>query len=527
MDSQRPTAQAIALAGDRIVAVGSDADVAGYAGPQTRVVELRGRTVLPGLTDAHAHLFSLGQSLGAVDLRGCASAHECAARVHSFSAGPAEWITGRGWDQTLFVDKQFPSHEVLDEAVPDRPVWLRRVDGHVGWANARALALAGVTPGTPEPAGGHILHEADGSLSGVLVDEAMALVERKIPSPTDEERKAAIVRAQDVALAHGLTEIHEMGIDPPTIAAYRDLLAEGRLSIRVYAFASAGGLRSAVDLPALDRILAQAPDPKESHALFKLRGIKMWSDGALGSRGAALLEPYTDDPGQKGTTITDEQVIESVARKALHRGWQLAVHAIGDRANRWVLDAYERAGCSPEKDHRFRIEHAQIIAPSDFARFASLGVIASMQPTHATSDMRWVEARLGPDRLQGAYAWRRLLDLHVHVLGGSDFPVEGVDPFAGLYAAVTRMDREGKPEGGWRPDQRMTEEEAVRAFTTDAAYGAFEDSWRGQVRAGFAADLTVLDRSLDGDTVRALHDAKATMTVVAGKIAFEGLPKVD
>jgi predicted amidohydrolase YtcJ len=310
-------------------------------------------------------------------------------------------------------------------------------------------------------------------------------------------------------LAKGITAVHEMGIDAATIDAYRELAATGRLVVRVYAFASADEA---------DRLLAQAPDPKTGEAHFKLRGIKLYADGALGSRGAALLAPYTDDPENRGLVLTPPETIERIARRALASGWQIAVHAIGDRGNRNVLDAFERAGCTPAKDHRFRIEHAQVLALADIPRFRALGVIASMQPQHATSDSAWAEARIGKERLAGAYAWRRLLDGGARIAGGSDFPVEEVAPVSGaLFAAVTRKGASGV----FLPDQRMTFDEAVRAFTETAAYAAFEETWRGRIAPGFVADLSVIDRDVVRDPASALASARASMTVVDGRVVFE------
>jgi hypothetical protein len=499
--------QAVAIADGRIIAMGDDAEK--LAGEKTRVIDLGGRTALPALTDAHAHLYGLGQALSQVDLRGCRSEAECAEQVRAFdqTGGGGDWIRGRGWDQNLWNEKQFPTHAALDRVISKKPVWLRRIDGHAGWANARALAAGGVTRETQDPPGGRIERDARGEPNGVLVDEAMTLVEHVIPEPGPAERERMILRAQEIALAQGLTCVHDMGIDETTAGVYRALEQAGKLRIRVYAFASAGSA---------ERLLAGAPEP--AGPLFTLRAIKLYADGALGSRGAALLLPYADDPKNRGLVITPPETIERVARLALLRGWQVGVHAIGDRANRMVLDAFERAGCAVARDHRFRIEHAQVVAPSDIPRFAKLGVIASMQPTHATSDMSWAEARLGRDRLAGAYAWRRFLAAGAHVAFGSDFPVENVDPLAGLRAAVTRQDAQGNPPGGWFPVERLTLDEAVRAFTTEAAFAAFQEAQRGRVAEGQAADFTVFDRSIDAG---ALKRAKVAFTIVAGRVVFE------
>jgi predicted amidohydrolase YtcJ len=485
-------AESLAVAGGRIVAVGPDREVAPLAGPKTRVVELGGRAVLPALTDGHAHLAGLGFALARADLRHCRTPDECARRAQ---AAPGPWALGRGWDQNEFPTRQFPTRDVLDAVLGRRPAWLVRVDGHAGWASSEALRAAGITRATPDPSGGRILRDAHGDPSGVLVDAAMDLVERALPHPTRDEIEGAILRAQDAAIAAGLTEVHEMGIDQPTIDVYRALDAAHRLKLRVRAFAAA---------TLADALPAQPPHRPD--AMFELLGVKLFADGALGSRGAALLQPYSDDPKNTGLVLTSRAELERIAHLALRRGFQVAVHAIGDRGNRAVLDAFEAAGVTAR--NRFRIEHAQVVALEDFARFARLGVIASMQPTHATSDKPWAEARVGKERLRGAYAWRRMLDAGAHVSFGSDFPVEEVDAVAGLRAAVER--------GGWTLDQKLGLEEAVHAFTWEPAFAAFEETWRGRAEPGQAADLTVLDASGPG-----LPSSRVDLTVVGGRVVFE------
>lgn len=500
----QPRAHAVAVRDGKIIAVGDDAAVMKHAGAATRVVDAHGGAIVAALADGHAHLYGLGRALENVDLRGCASATECAARVRRAAVAGAgdQWIEGRGWDQTRFDDKKFPTHAALDAEVSDRPVWLRRVDGHAGWANARALELARIDATTKDPSGGRIERDASGAPTGVLVDEAMGLVERVIPSPSPEVRERAILRGQEVVLQNGITSVHEMGIPRETVDAYRVLARDGRLRVRVHAFG--GG-----DVDEVERWMDLAsPDGTHDDARFTLRGMKLYADGALGSRGAALLAPYSDDAGNRGLTITPRETLERVAKKALATGWQIAVHAIGDRANREVLDAFEAAGCTREGNHRFRVEHVQVVAPADFARFARLGVIASMQPTHATSDMRWAEERLGPERIAGAYAWRRILDAGARLMLGSDFPVEDVPVTAGIDAAVTR--------GGWRTDQKLTLDEAIRGFTADAAYGAFDEGWRGRAAVGQAADLTVFDRDLTD-----AKNAQVVMTIIGGRVEYE------
>jgi predicted amidohydrolase YtcJ len=396
-DPAHPHAHAVAVrAGFIVAAYDRDGDVDKLIGKSTRVIELGGRAVVPSLTDAHAHLSGLGFAAAEVDLRGCASADQCARAAAAGKPTRGGWILGRGWDQNRFPDGKFPTHAALDGIA--HPVSLERVDGHAIWVNARALRAAGVDRATRDPAGGKILRDERGEPTGVFVDNAMSLVEKAIPAPTATDIEAALERGQALALAEGLTEIHDMGIGSETIAAYRRLAAGGRLHLRVYAF----GAQSDAD-----RLLAHAPVHAQPGAMFTLRGIKLYADGALGSRGAALLAPYSDDPQNRGLEITTEPELARIARGAVAAGWQVAVHAIGDRGNRNVLDAYTAAHVGPAQ--RFRIEHAQVVALDDIPRFRTLGVIASMQPTHATSDSPWAEKRVGPERIKGAYAWRRML----------------------------------------------------------------------------------------------------------------------
>ncbi|HEU4407166.1 MAG TPA: amidohydrolase [Polyangiaceae bacterium] len=507
-------ATALALRGGRIVGVGDAASIARFRGPGTRSVELGGRSAVVALTDAHAHVIGLGLRLDEADLRGCATADECAARAAAHRGGRGGWALGGGWDQNRFPDKALPHRRALDAALPDRPAWFERVDGHAGWANSAALKAANVTRATPDPPGGRILRDAKGEPTGVLVDTAMALVERAVPPPDEAAREQAIERAQALALSKGLTEVHDMGLSADEVATFRRLEREGRLKLRVVGYASGRGEAERAAL------FARRPDPPRPGAVFRLGGIKLYADGALGSYGAALLEPYADQPELRGLVLTDPSALEDAARKALASGWQLAVHAIGDRANRTVLDAFERAGCRRERDVRFRIEHAQIVDPADLPRFAALGVLASVQPTHATSDMPWAPTRLGPKRLAGAYPYRSLLAGGARLPAGSDAPVEAIDPAFGLYAFVTRQDPKGQPPGGWLPAERLRLDEALRAFTEEAAFAAFEERWRGRAAEGMAADVTVFDRRLDEADPASIRDAKVAMTIVGGAIVF-------
>ncbi|WP_437998125.1 amidohydrolase [Sorangium sp. So ce185] len=512
MDPRSPLAEAVAVRGERIVFVGSAADARAFVGPATRVVELPGRAVVPGLVDGHAHLYGLGVALETPSVRGARSAEAAAAVVaEAAKARPrGEWITGRGWDQNLWPGAAFPTHAPLDAAAPEHPVALRRVDGHALWANAAAMRAAGVGRGAQDPPGGRILRDAAGEPTGVFIDSAMDLVEAKIPADPPAVRERRILRAAEEALSSGLTGVHEMGVDDETVAVYRALAAAGRLPIRVHAYLAGAGR--------LEGLRARAPDADAAGtAMFVLRGVKLFADGALGSRGAALLEPYADEPSTSGLLLMDREALARAARLAADAGFQLAVHAIGDRANRAVLDAFEALGPGRAAALRFRVEHAQIVSPDDLPRFAALGAIASVQPTHATSDMPWAPARLGARRLKGAYAFRSLLASGARVVFGSDFPVEEPSPLLGIYAAVTRQDLSGQPPGGWMPEERLGLDEALLAFTAAPAYAAWTEGQRGRIAEGFVADLTVLGRDLSPD--RSLVDTPIDMVVVGGRVA--------
>jgi predicted amidohydrolase YtcJ len=513
MDPLKPRAEGLAVKGGRVVSVGSAAEVSRTIGPKTQVIELKGRAVTPGLVDGHCHLFGLGHWSEMLSLRGVKSADEAAARVKAATTTRAgEWIQGRGWDQNLWTPPEFPTKALLDRASPGQPVLLRRVDGHAVWVNSAALKLAGVTRDTRDPPGGKILRDAAGEPTGVLVDNAMDLVETKVAPDTREVRERKLLAAQEQALAAGLTGVHEMGIDDETIAAYRSLEGSGRLKLRVYAYLS-GEL-----LPSL---ATRKPDRDEDGTrMFVVRGLKLFADGALGSRGAALFEPYADDPGNSGLVLASEEELTRAAKNVAEAGWQLAVHAIGDRANHAVLNAFEKAGSGQKgRDLRFRVEHAQVLKESDIARFRALEVIASMQPTHATSDMPWADERLGPERLRGAYAWRSVLATGAHLVGGSDFPVEEVSPLLAFYAGVTRQDPKGEPAGGWLPEQKLELEEVIHMFTVAPAWAAFAERHRGRIAPGFVADLTVFDGELVPD--KTLLETRVDTTIVGGQVVYD------
>ncbi len=497
----------------RIRFIGSSEEARAQAPAGSKILDLHGATVLPGLTDAHAHIEGLGVALDNVDLVDTSSYDEVVSRVAERAATlPAgEWVQGRGWDQNDWRVREFPTAAALDAAVPDHPVALSRVDGHAILANSAAMRAAGVTASTPDPEGGRILRDAQGNPTGVFVDNAEALITRAIPPASRETRKRRILHAAQVIAQNGLTEVHDAGVDGVGIALFRELIDEGVLPIRVYAMLA--------DNPALlDTWFAGTPLINYSDQLT-VRTVKLYADGALGSRGAAMLEPYTDDPGNRGLLVSSEEHLQSVAQAATAAGFQVATHAIGDRGVRNVIDAYEAAGARAQD--RPRIEHLQVMSLDDLPRIQRLGIIASMQPTHATSDMPWAEDRLGPDRIHGAYAWRTMENAGVPLAFGSDFPVERVNPFLGIYSAVTRQDRDGNPAGGWYPEESLSPAEALRAFTLGAAYAAFEEESRGTLEVGKLGDLTVVDANpLEIDPSK-LDDIQVRYTILGGKIVYQ------
>ncbi len=528
MDPEVPRAEAMAISGGRIVAVGTADEVAGLQGPETGVEDLGGRVVIPGLIDAHAHVIRLGFALRTLDLRGTSSAEEIAEMVGAVSGTRSadEWITGRGWDQNDWPLQEFPTRELLDQVVRDhlnQPVYLTRVDGHAAWVNTRALELAEISADTPDPDGGKILRDDDGEPTGVLVDNAMALVFGEIPPPDDAEYAARLEAAQNHLLSLGVTGVHTMGDDRGSVGVYHAWAQAGKLKPRIVVYL--GGR----DEEILDWLSEQGGAAAFEDPYFRVAGVKHYADGALGSRGAALLEPYSDDPANEGLLRTQPDALAAELTRVIGHGLQPAIHAIGDRGNRVALAAIAAAfDVHPPDDggvdlawKRPRVEHAQVVALDDIDRFVELGVIASIQPTHATSDMYWAEDRLGPQRIGGAYAWRKLRQAGVHIACGSDFPVESANPFYGLYAAVTRQDREGWPEGGWYPEERMTREEALACFTRDAAYAANMEGEVGTLSPGLWADYLILDRDFmlvpDSDIWR----VEVLRTVIGGEVVYE------
>lgn len=517
VDPTRPLADAMAVRDGRVAFVGSERGALALRGSNTRVVDLDGNTVIPGITDAHAHLLNLGVSLRTVDLVGTSSFEEVIARVaakaRELPAG--SWILGRGWDQNQWSDTRFPHHEALSRAVPDHPVYLTRVDGHAALVNAAALRAAGVTAATADPEGGRVERTAAGEPAGVLVDAAMGLVAEQIPESPRAERIAAIEAAIAEANRWGLTGIHDAGVDASTIELYEELARAGRYNLRNYVMIRPTDA-------ALERFFRRGVQTGLHDNRLWIRSIKISADGALGSRGAALLEPYSDEPHHSGLVTTSGERIREVAVRALRAGFQVNTHAIGDRANRIVLDAYEAALDEvPVADHRFRVEHAQILHHADIPRFGELGVIPSMQGSHQTSDMYWAGRRLGESRLYGAYAWRSLLDQGLVIPNGSDFPVEHVNPLISFHAVISRQDANDYPPGGWYPAQRMTRDEALKSMTLWPAFAAFQEDLLGSLTPGKLADFVVLDQDIMRVPAEDVLATRVLATYLGGEPVYE------
>ena len=554
MDRVNAVAEALAVRGDRIVGIGPSAKLLrGFRARQ--VIDLDGKTVLPGLIDAHVHLLSLGVAKLTLDVAGTNRESQIAdlVRARVERSEPGQWIRGRGWDQNDWPSKRFPTHEVLDRVSPNNPVYLVRIDGHAAWVNRTALDAAGITKDTPDPEGGKIIRDARGDPTGVFVDNAMELVGKLLPPLSDKEAEEAVRLAVQEFLSYGITCVHDMGVDAREIELYKRLIDADEFPFRVYA-----AIEGSSDT--WQQYIGSGPsgsrkEPIVGYGNNKLwvRAVKLYVDGALGSRGAALLDPYDDDPDNRGLTVTSEKDLRKTVDDALANGFQVCTHAIGDRANNIILNVYEAAlKARHTPDHRLRVEHAQVLALNDIPRFKQLGVIPSMQPTHCTSDMYWAEARLGPSRVLGAYAWRSLLETGVTIAGGSDTPVEDPNPLYGIHAAVTRQNRQGKPEnaedvrasfqlskagivdttafaGGWYASQKMTRVEAVRAFTTWAAYAGFQEHLFGSLEKGKLADFVVLSNDILTIAPSEVPATIVEQTVVAGKMVYarrQGVPSL-
>lgn len=525
LDREIPSATAIAIKDGKIAKVGTDEEVLRWVQPGTNVVALKGRTVIPGLVDSHMHLEGLGMRRFGVDLVGTSSIDEIKARIKKAVAvaKPGEWIQGRGWDQNdweAFKKKglKFPTAKDLDEVSPNNPVILTRIDGHAIWVNTKALAAAGINNKSKSKDGGEIV-KAGGKPTGIFIDNAIGLISEKVPAPTKEQLTQALLLGQKDCLSAGLVQVHNMGVSSTELAALKELDERGELRLRVYAMLDGG----ADDLGAL---MGAGPTIAEGKSRLTVRGVKFFADGALGSRGAALLKPYADDKKTSGIMVTAPDVLEARVRSAAALKYQVATHAIGDQGNKVVLDIYERVFGSDAKNARPRIEHAQVLQPSDIERFAKGSVIASMQPTHATSDMPWAEKRLGKERLAGAYAWHSLMTSGATIAAGSDAPVEDIAPVVGLYAAVTRTDDLGSPEGGWMPEQRMTAREALVSFTAGGAFASFREDEAGMIKEGRVADLTIVDRNPLSTPIEEMNTLQVIVTMIGGQVEYAKLGTV-
>lgn len=521
VDEKNPAAQALAIAGDRIAFVGASEDAKAWIGGKTQVIDLGGKTVVPGFIDSHYHFQGVGQRAYNLNLDGCASLDEFLSRLKNWAANvPAgEWIRGRGWMEEDWPVKQFPTRAQLDRVVPHLPVYLNRADGHMAVVNSKALEIAGITAGTPNPPGGEILKDAKGQPNGLLVDKAMSLVTQHIPSNSPEMQEKFALKANEVALAYGLTTIHDAGSSWETVNLWKRLYGGGRMQVRIYEFVRGPGGDA-------DSLLQHGAQTGLFGHHLTIRGIKISIDGALGSRGAALLENYSDE-NTRGLFLWEDDQVYPTIKAAAEKGLQVAIHAIGDAANRKVLDLYERAfnEVPPEKrkiaDPRFRIEHAQIVDPADIPRFKKLGVIPSMEASHAIGDLHFAVRRLGLDRLAGAYAWRTFIDQGNYIAGGSDAPVEEGNPLIEFYASVARRDTTGFAAEGWHPELVMTREEALKSLTIWGAMAAFEEDLKGSLAVGKLADLVVLNRDPMTAPENELFQTKVLMTMVGGKVVFE------
>ena len=505
---------AIAFRDGKVLATGDGQLSADY--PKADKINGQGKTLIPGIIDAHGHVSSLGFTLLSVDVRGQQSAQQAAEKVASYAAQQPQlqWIKGRGWNQVLWPDQQFPTAAQLDQFITDHPVWLTRVDGHAGWANSAAMNAAGIDANTVSPPGGEILRHADGKPTGLFIDNAMNLINQAIPSPSAVEISVALDIVSKHLLSLGITSAHDAGVSATEHALYRELADSGAMQVRLY------GMISSTD-PELEQILAAGHSLGDDD-MYSARSIKIYTDGALGSRGAALLEPYQDRPDHSGLLLTSAEQLRKLFSLATEAEFQVAIHAIGDKGNRIALDEIEHAYNTVGGRHlRHRVEHSQVVALSDIPRFKNLDVIPSMQPTHATSDMNMAEDRIGAERLKGAYAWRSFLDQGSRVVSGSDFPVELAAPFDGIHAAVTRQNKANQPEGGWIAEEAMTIQETMRSFSIDAAWAAHQEDRLGGLTPGKWADFILLDQDIYQIAQEDLWKTQVLETWLAGKLVFK------
>jgi predicted amidohydrolase YtcJ len=520
VNEKQPHAEAIAVKGDRIVFVGANEDARKFRGDKTRIVDLGGKTVVPGLTDSHCHIFGIGEREMRLNLEGTNSLQDFLTKVGErvSQTEKGKWITGRGWIETFWKPAEFPSRQDLDKVAPDNPVFLTRADGHASVVNNAALKIAKVDKNTPDPFGGQIL-KTNGEPNGMLLDNAQDLVARDIPKPTEAERQEALLRGIDREIGLGWCEIQNAGSNKEDVDLIKKAFDAGKIKIRFANAVFGPG-------PDAQNFLREGPTINAFNHHFTQRAIKVIFDGALGSRGAALLKPYNDAPDTSGFLTEKPEALRPMFEEALRHGIQVETHAIGDRANRLVLDLYEQAFKAVPLDQRkireprWRVEHAQIVGSADIPRFAKLGVIPSMQPSHAISDLFFAPSRLGMDRLAGAYAWQSLLKSGCVIAGGSDAPVERGEPMIEFYAAVARKSIKGESAKGWHPEQAVSREQALKMFTIWPAYAAFEENDKGPIEVGKLADFTVLSQDIMKIPEPQIPKTRARMTVIGGEIVF-------
>jgi len=519
-------AEAVAIANGRILAVGNDEEIRAYQGPNTSVVDLKGRLAVPGLSDSHVHFINGGFQLLSVDLKDARSEEEFGRRiaVKARTLAPGRWMQGGDWDEEAWPSAKLPNRWLIDPVTPHTPVFLSRYDGHAVLANSLALNLAGITKNTPDPAGGVIVRDPkSGEPTGVLKDEAQALVLKVIPRPTESEMEEALRVALKEAARVGLTSVHDITVDTESwnrnftgeIELLRRAELEGWLTCRIYAI---------TPIAQWMKLAGAGISHDMGSDFLKLGAVKAFADGSLGSRTAWMFKPFDDDPGNSGLPMPLMALpskMEDLARQADKAGLQLCTHAIGDRAVSAILDIYERVGGDHPAARRFRVEHAQHVQPEDFRRFGKLGVVASMQPYHAIDDGRWAEKRIGHERARCSYAWRSMLDAGAVLAFGSDWPVAPLDPLLGIYAAVTRATLDGKDPAGWFPEQRLTLEEALRAYTRGSAYASFQEKVQGTISPGMLADVVVLSDDLFRIPPEKIKDVRVEITIVGGRIVYE------
>ncbi|MBL0744760.1 amidohydrolase [Chryseolinea lacunae] len=532
MDPEHPNVEAVVVTGDKIVFAGAEKEAREFVGDKTNVIDLKGKTMTPGFIEGHGHIMGIGYNELNLDLMDAKSFDEIVARVKEAAskAQPGQWIVGRGWHQDKWdvkpekMVKGFPLHQKLSEASPNNPVFLRHASGHAGFANAKAMEIAGVNQLSAEKLkheqneGGEILRDELGNPTGLFNERAQSLIADHIPADTRETDAQAFDLALKACLRNGITSFHDAGASRENIDLFHHFKADGKLSVRLYV------MLTGFDRDLIYEWFRKGPEI-DSTAWLTIRAIKLNCDGALGSRGAWLLEPYTDRPDFSGMATLSMDTVLKTSQLGLQYGFQVCSHAIGDRANREILDRYEKAiqeNADKAKDHRFRIEHAQHIDPKDLPRFAQLGVIPAMQAIHMSSDRPWAIDRLGEKRIkEGAYMWQSLLKSGAKIVNGTDAPVEPVNPIPCFYASVTRQTLKGQPEGGYEPEEKMTREQALRSYTLDAAYGAFQENMKGSITPGKLADFTVFTQDIMAVPENEILKTEVAMTVVGGRTAYE------